>query len=207
MKRLAAVLLCLSAQAQTYEVGVHGGMARIKGTPLGSLRESGERNDDSRLKGQSAAGVRFTLNTKGYWGQEVGYIYNRARFVTRLAPPTGSTTPVQREAGVVIHQAFYNVVSYFMPAGERWRPFFTTGLELHENGAPNIAEFTSGRTRNYGFNYGGGVKIRLAPRALVRFDVRDTFTGKPYGLRFEDDALSGGLIRQFEVSAGLSVTF
>ncbi|MGH9721654.1 MAG: hypothetical protein ACRD8O_15710 [Bryobacteraceae bacterium] len=196
--------------AQTWEIGPMGGVARIKKTNLGSLEQSDTAGEDSRLIGKQSYGLRVTLNTKGYYGHEIGYVRTKATFRGSIAGE-GSAPRVQKEDAVFIQQASYNFLAYFMPSRERWRPFFAMGFQVHKSGAPNFAEFSGSSTRNYGFNYGGGLKLLLGKNALLRLDARDILTGKPYNLFFTETFTgapqSGGLLRQLELSLGFSIAF
>ena len=111
------------------------------------------------------------------------------------------------DSHVNIEQAFYNFLIYMMPKGERWRPYITGGLQAVKSGNPKIDGWTGIATRNYGFNYGGGIKFKLQKHILVRLDLRDYFTGRPYDLAFQDIDLEGKLIRQQEASFGLVIRF
>ena len=210
MKPLLSAALFLpiawgAAQAQKFEASVFGGYPLISGAALGSISEEKPQDGDTKLKGNYAYGARLTWNTKGYYGNEVGYTFNRATLRTTLRDASGVVTLKQDR--IVIHQACYNFLIYFMPAGERWRPFITGGMQIQRYGAPRFPEWTQGGTRNYGANYGGGLKLKLFKHALVRFDFRDYIGGKPYDLMFQDEMKSGGLFRQWEGSIGLTITF
>ncbi len=212
MRTLSCVVLFLltggAAAAQTYEISVLAAYPRIGRAPLGSISETRARDDDTRLKGEYGYGVRLTRNTKGYYGHEIGFIYSRGTLQTTTRKEEGRTLiTTTREGKVIFRYAFYNFLMYFMPKGERFRPFITVGLQAHQYGAPAIPEWDRGGTRNYGGNYGGGMKIKLFKNALVRFDVRQYIGGKPYDLTFEDQLKSGGLLRQLEGSFGVAITF
>lgn len=204
---LFACVIFASAKAQTFEISVLAGLPRVSDAPLGSISEQDAKDDDTRLKGKNGYGVRLTWNTPGYYGHEIGYLYSFATLQTivRTGEKPVIVTPV--EDRVRLRQVSYNFLIYFMPKGERFRPFMTGGLEMLQYGAPGIPEWPTGSSRNYGANYGGGLKIKLFEHALIRLDVRDHLGGKPYDLTFEDPTRSGGILRQFEASAGLSVTF
>jgi hypothetical protein len=147
--RTAAVSLLLgaAASAQSLEVSVQGMYPRFSGK-LGSVLESGRKDDDTTLKGKNGIGVRLTANTKGYYGHELTYFQMNATFGTQVIPE-GATARVLKEEKVKVRLAAYNFLMYMMPRGERFRPFITGGLQAHEYGAPkSIPEFTSGKTRN-----------------------------------------------------------
>jgi len=201
----------VTLSAQTWEFGVTGGKANISRAALGSVSAADPKNDDSELKGLQGYGVRLTLNTRGYYGHEIGYIRTSARFRTLIPDEAG--TRVRYEDKIWIHQGFYNFLMYFMPKGERWRPFFTGGFEMQQYGTPHVPEWESaGGKRKYGVNYGGGLKLRIQKHALLRIDVRDYITGKPYNLFFEETSVqqslkSGGFLRQLETSFGVTIGF
>jgi hypothetical protein len=211
MKPLCVVPLFLaflgSAWAQTYEVSIFRGFARMGKTPLGSNNSDTPVDNETRFQNGSSTGIRLTLNMRGYYGHELGFMHTRAGIRTSILQADGTTmTPV--ESHVNIEQAFYNALIYMMPKGERWRPFITAGVQAAKTGGPKIDGWQGGATRNYGFNYGAGIKIRLFKYFLVRLDARDYFTGKPYyGLSFNDIANGGALVRQQEASFGLDFGF
>jgi opacity protein-like surface antigen len=54
----------------------------------------------------------------------------------------------------------------------------------------------------FGYNYGGGIKVKLTSMFLGRIDIRDYTNGKP------DFGLSpSGMLHQLEVSAGIGIGF
>jgi len=209
MKKLLAVLLSscgLSAWAQTWELSFSRVASRISDAPLGSLNESARvKDDDSRLVGRAGYGVRLTYNQRGYYGHEFGYLRTRAIFQTTLRPD--AKTVNQAEDRVWVQEAFYSFLLYCMPRGERWRPYIAVGLQAHQYAAPRLPEFDTGPTRNYGLNYGLGLKLHLVPHSVIRLDFRDHFGGKPYDLTFQDPARAGGILRSMELSAGAGFTF
>lgn len=204
---LLSLLACCAALAQRFELSVLSGIPRISDAPLGSLSEQEAQDDDTRLEGRQSYGVRFTINTPGYYGHEFGYIQSRATLSSIFRTGTDASIVTRREDRITIQQASYNFLIYFMPRGERWRPYMTGGLQAHQYGAPNFPEWTRGSSRHYGANYGLGLKLKLFQNALIRLDFRDYFGGKPYDLTFEDVTRSGGILRQMEGSVGIAITF
>ncbi len=202
---LFVLLVSGAAWAQPYEISVSAGIPRWGGAALGSSSPESPKDDDTKIKGEIGYGARITLNSKGYYGHEFGYIRNRATLEAKLRTEKGGE--VVKQDRINTWQAFYNFVIYFMPRGERWRPFMTGGLGMHRYGNPSFVEWTGDSTRNYGFNYGGGLKIKLFNHALLRLDVRDHIGGKPFDLQFKDNQFSGGLMHQLETSGGISITF
>ena len=196
-------ILATAAQAQRYEVGVDGGMIRISTRAIGSLSDTGGKDTDVHLSGGYGAGARFTWNTKGYYGHEFSFMQSRS-----------TVHAVMRDNGVVTREGTannraygYNFMMYFMPAGEKWRPYFTAGAHMTQYGEPKIENWTRGTSRNYGGNYGGGLKLMPVQHFIIRIDVRDAMGGSPYNLKFEQDTKFGSRIRQLEATVGLSIGF
>jgi hypothetical protein len=214
MKRIVTVILfslLISgvAGAQTWEVGVGGAYTRIGQKNLGSIADQNVQDDDTKLKSKYGYGARFTINTPGYYGHEIGYFLNYADLTARTRPDAKAPDFVLlRRDRIRIQELSYNFLLYMMPKGERWRPFITGGAQMHRYGEPSIEEWGYGGSRNFGANYGGGIKIRLFPHALFRGDFRHFFGGAPYGLKFKDEAqFSGGILQQLGGSVGLSIEF
>lgn len=205
---LLALLAASAAQAQRYEFAAVGGAQSLRHAALGSIVESDAKDTDTKLTLKSTFGARITWNTRGYYGHEIGFLQSRGDLRTRVEESAGgATSSVWKQDRVKVRQAFYNFLIYFMPAGERLRPFITGGMQGSEYGAPNLAEWSHGKSRNYGANWGGGLKVKLLPHTLVRMDVRDYIGGKPYDLKFANNKLSGGLMHQWEATAGFAITF
>jgi opacity protein-like surface antigen len=191
MKRLIpAVVLFLFAgvlSAQMAEVAISGGASALSNKVLGNYSGTNYELDNGfRLA------FRFTLNPQTFFGHEVGYAYNRTSL--KYGDSTSSTSE-----GMAIHQGFYNFLVYATPEGFRIRPFATGGVHF-SNFVPPGASVSSGQgTNKMGFNYGGGVKLKLTNLFGIRVDLRQYQTGKPFDLG------GSGLLRQTEVSAGLSI--
>lgn len=194
-----------SAWAQTFEVSVVRGLARMSKSPLGSNNFDAPLDEDTGFRNGSSTGIRLTLNHPGYYGHELGFLHTRAGIRTSILQADRTMKPV--DSHVNIEEAFYNFLIYMMPKGERWRPYITGGLQAVKSGNPKIDGWMGDATRNYGFNYGGGIKFKLQKHILVRLDLRDYFTGRPYDLAFRDVDLDGKLIRQQEASFGLVFGF
>jgi hypothetical protein len=199
---------CAPILAQPWEVAVTGNYFRFGKSALGSYSTEDPKDDDTRIKPKSGFGARFTMNTRGYYGHEAGYFYNRAelRATTRTVVDRVTTATTQTD-NIVIQQGFYNFLMYMMPRGERWRPFLTGGLQMYQYGRPSLAGVETRSSRHYGGNFGGGIKLKLAPNLLIRADFRDYIGGKPYGLKFANDRFSGGLVQWLEFSFGVGITF
>jgi opacity protein-like surface antigen len=179
--------LSAAATAQVAEFAVSAGRSLIGNKELGS----GYSLDDG-----FRMAFRLTINNWNHFGQEFGYAYNRTHL--NVASEGGAT---QDLGGMAIHQGFYNLLAYATPEGKMIRPFVTGGGHF-SNFVPPGASAAQGQGSNkFGFNYGGGVKVRVGEKWQVRMDVRQFITGKPFGEFFP---VSGSL-RQTEVSVGLGI--
>ncbi len=212
MKRLGCFVVLLlgvfaPAVAQTLEVSVLRGWARMSKAPLGSSSPESANDSDTTFRNGYTNGLRLTLNPHRYYGYELGYFQTRVTLQTRIQAT--SDVPKQTyDSKVTLHQAFFDFLVYWMPKNERWRPYFAGGAQAQQSSNPHgIPGWTGVSTRNYGVNYGGGIKIKLFNHALVRADLRQYLTGKPYGLNFPDSTFGGGRVRQEEASFGIAFGF
>lgn len=205
---LSLALLCagtFALQAQHYEFAPTAGILRVGRSNLGSLNDTSPKNTDTHLQGGTAYGARLTLNSRGYWGVELGYLQSNPRLYTLVPQDTGS--PIPASTKITTRTGSGNVLMYMMPSGERWRPYLTAGGGATQFSEPNIVGWTRAKSRNYGFNYGAGLKIKLIEHVMFRLDFRDYLSGKPYDLTWENNAFSGGWLHQREGTFGLAFGF
>jgi opacity protein-like surface antigen len=184
----AAVFFTLAAAsfAQSFEASVSGGVSQVSNGEIGSLDGTG--GSQIELDSGFRMAFRLTLNPGRFYGYELGYAYNR----THLAIP-GS-----QSQGMAIHQGFGGALLYATPEGSRVRPFAAGGIHF-SNFVPPGASAQYGQGENkFGFNYGGGIKVRVTGPWQVRFDVRQYNTGKPFGLPG-----ASGRFLQNEISVGV----
>jgi hypothetical protein len=175
--------------------------------PLGSSSPESQDNRDTTFRNGYSNGLRLTWNPHRYYGYELGYLQTRATVQTKIKS-TADAPKQTYEGKATLHQAFFDFLAYWMPKNERWRPYFALGAQAQKAGNPRgIPEWKGNPTRNYGVHYGAGIKLRLFNHALVRFDVRQYLTGKPYDLDFPDIKTAGGTMRQEEASFGLVIGF
>lgn len=156
------------------------------------------------------------------------------------------------DSGLLTSQIAYNLLVNTRPKTSRLRTYFAVGPALqlmHLDDAPikkapgyfrlglsNIgllsAAYNFGGTPplegggifQVGFNYGGGIRYRIAPRWMIRLDYRETLTSQPdfwtkskssilSGIVLEDATLTfvgpvfDSALRQQRVGGGLSFTF
>jgi len=207
-----AVLIQGAVLAQEFELGVFGGLTPHMGEPpMGSLSDSPNNTDTYLGHSRDIYGARLTWNSKGYYGIEGSYSIQHMGFLTNYATTLsdGTAFAAVLTDRVKVEQASMNFICYFMPRGERWRPFATAGLEGTEYNAPHFSEWPGGGSKELGLNFGAGVKLKLFKHALMRLDLRDSLTERPYGqLQYSQDSLPpGGLMHIWEASLGFSATF
>lgn len=138
--------------------------------------------------------LHATLNTGRFFGHEFAYAYNRSRY--------NSSSQVGDNA---VHQGIYDFLAYGAAEGKKIRPFAAVGGNFTTFTYPGIAMLlgTGNGITKVGFNIGGGVKVRLSSKFLVRFDYREFFCGTPqyYG---SSQINLNSLFRQQTISAGFS---
>lgn len=138
-------------------------------------------------------GARFNLMSRGHWGGEFSYSYQRNTLtLSRESAP--SISPVELKGG--IHHFFYNMI-YYPLRYEKSKiiPFVTGGIglagyQLDNSAIAKAADpdgYAIGALKNidkrFAYNYGVGIKGNLTPRIGVRGDFRHIFSDVPsYGL-------------------------
>ena len=180
---LLLTVMTAGANAQVFEGSINGGVSKLSNN--GQLA-SGFSLDD----GWNFA-FRITLNSWTYFGHEFGYGYNRT---TLLLQGTD-------QGGMAIHQGFYNMLVYATPEGSRFRPFATGGGHFSNFVPPGASAQYGQGSNKFGVNYGGGLKVRVSDKFLVRADYRQYLTGKPFG-GSQGLPVSGSL-RQNVISVGV----
>lgn len=185
------MFLAMALSAQVAEFSVSGGVSKLSDNDIGSLSTSGA-SSDLELGDGFRLGFRLTLNNWRLFGHEIGYAYNRTKL--RL------TTPPVEEAGTAIHQGIYNFLVYATPEGTMVRPFVAGGGHFSNYQWPGQSVTQGGGSTKFGFNYGGGVKVRLGPLYMMRLDFRQYVQGKPFDLPQQS-----GLLRQNEISVGFGI--
>src|SRR5581483_3991641 len=189
MMRKSLYIFLLSACAsvasgQVAEFSVSGGVSRLGGAEL-STNPQITLGDGFRLA------FRMTLNTYRYFGHEFGYGYAH----------TNIKIPGSSDVGMGIHSGLYDFLAYARPEGSRVRPFVTGGVQFRSFFPPGTSVYYGNQVTKFGFNYGGGVKVRLTGIWGLRFDIRQYNSGKP-DILSTPQAPSGRLL-QTEVTAGV----
>jgi hypothetical protein len=162
-------------------------------------------------------GVRFNLLSRGLWGGELDY--NFQRNTVTLTNESSASVALK---GNVQH-FFYNTIFYPLHYSERHvSPFLTAGIglaayRLDKEARARAADpriYALGRLedldKRFAFNYGGGVKAIIAPHFGVRVDFRHNFSDVPsYGLPKESADPTQivlpiqGKLQNYEVTAGV----
>jgi len=196
-----AVLACAgagSAWGQLFEVWFNGEQSLLSNKGLGTTNVDqngaplpGASKNDFQLEDGFRFSFRMTLNNESHFGHEVQYAYSRTEL------NSGGV-----EQGMAIHQGGYNFLLYATNEGTRIRPFATGGVMFANYVPPGSSATSGGGDNKFGFNYGGGVKMRITSLFGARLDVRQATTPKPFGL-----PLASGWLRQTEISAGFGVLF
>jgi hypothetical protein len=188
----ATFLLSIAANAQVAEIGMHGGYSLLNHAGIGSFAVVNPQPNDVQLGDGFRIGFRFTFNTQKYFGHEVGYAYNRTNWLD---------TTTMTEQGSAIHQGFYDFLVYTSAEGKKVRPFAAGGVQFNNYVWPGYSVSSGGGSTKFGFNFGGGVKVKLNPYLLMRFDVRNYTSPKPFDLPAQS-----GWLNQLETSVGISLT-
>ena len=192
MIRILFLVIAIPAWSQAIEIAVGGGLSRLTNAGLGKVDAASTQKDDFSLKGGFRMVMRMTLNSGDFTGHETGYAYNRTQLVQN---GQGSTS----QTGMAIHQGFYNYLLYPTREGSRIRPFAAGGVHFANYVPPGASATSGGGSSKFGVNYGGGLKIRVSERFLLRFDARQFLNPKPFGL-----INPGGWMRMNEYSTSLA---
>ena len=195
MKKLIAMLfLCGASTAwgQYGELWFSAGKSIMNNADLGSLTPTGSK-DDVKFDDGFRFGFRIGFNGDTIFGHEFQYAYSRTQLIV-----TG-----QNAGGMAVHTGGYNYLVYATQEGTRVRPFATGGVNFNNYVLPGGSAAQGQGSTKYGFNYGGGLKIRVGDRWAVRFDLRQYTTPKPNLGLFQ----TSGWIRQTEATTGFGFVF
>jgi opacity protein-like surface antigen len=197
MRKFAVlVFACASSSlfGQPFEAGVSLGESVLGNSVLSPdiITPGAPASSNISLKNGFRFGFRIGLNPYRYMGFEFGYAYNRSQL--------HFDGPPALDQGMAIHQGFVDGLIHATKEGSRIRPFAAAGLNFSNFVPPGSSAASGGGQTKFGFNYGGGVKVKVATNWLVRFDFRQYETGKPDFKVFSPH----GRLFQNEISAGLS---
>lgn len=182
---LLTLALAGMVRAQVAEASLSMGVSSFRSPGVGVLSTGVNLNLNSGFR----FAARLTLNTKKYFGHEIGYAYSRSRLR-------------ELNSGLPIHQGFYNFLAYATGEGTRIRPFAAGGGHFSSFYPPGTSAYSGTGYTKFGVNYGAGVKFKINEIFALRFDARDYVTAKPFGLPG-----AAGALQQIEYSAGVGVLF
>lgn len=162
------------------------------GSPgLGTFVPGGNK-DDVELTNGLSFGFRMTFNGDGLIGHEIFYLHTSTNMRFNIPPV--------EENGMGIHNYGYDMLLYANHEGTRFRPFLNGGVQA-TNFVPPGGSIFNGSTK-FGFNYGGGLKVRVVGPWAARIDLRQFATPKPFNF-----PLKSGWLRQNEISLGIGFVF
>ncbi len=196
---IAAMLISGSSLmfGQTFEGSISVGQQLESNATLGSIANAAVNGGTYSLDNGFNINFRATLNTWKFFGHEFGYSYNRTHLNLNSFDLNGNSTGTTNEGGTAIHQGVYDFLAYATPEGSRIRPFGAAGVHFSTYEVPGSSISSGQGSHEFGFNYGGGLKVRLVGHWGFRADVHQYTNPKPFGIPG-----SSGWIRQTEVSAG-----
>lgn len=200
-------LLALPGSAQRVELGGGGGYGFYRTVSViapGGTVDAGIQN-------------RFTITA---WGTDHMYEYlsGQIRYVYQDGDPflkgSGQKVNVQGKS----HSIHYDVLVYTRRRAARIRPHFAVGVGAKwyvVTGPANpdqpflpIAQVTTATESKFLFDAGGGMEVRLKPRAVLLLDFRDYITTFPKKIiQPVPLATARGLFNQFTPSVSLAISF
>ena len=186
----AVAFFCAGSVAfgQSFEGDISGGVNRISKSAADISPTSGIGYDT----GGWNLGFRMTVNPYRIFGFEVGYIYNR----------THLNVNGQDAGGTAIHEGFGDGLVYLTKEGSRIRPFGAAGVNFNNFVIPGGNSQYGGQNK-FGINYGAGIKVKVKDKWHVRFDIRQSNTGKPdFGIPGVNGRL---LLTQYSVGFGIGI--
>jgi opacity protein-like surface antigen len=177
----------LAQEEQTgYELGVYAAQQNWQSRTfqIGPPRNVLPVDFRLRYKDEIAYGVRGNFLSKGHWGGELSWSYQK-----NSATITSQSRPTITLDGAVQH-AFYNQIFYLVRYGGVFTPFITGGIgaAIYQVDEASRARAVSlGRLKSFdsrvALNYGAGVKVNVTSHFGFRADFRHIFSDVPsYGL-------------------------
>lgn len=192
---------------QHWEVGGSGGYNFLRDVDVTAGTVTGKTGFDSGF----AAGAVLGNNLHRLIGGEIRYTYQKQD----LKVTSGSS---QATLDGRAHALHYDVLIHATPRESAIRPFFAigagvkyyqgTGTETAFQPLSNLVLLTRTNEAQPLVSVGGGVKVAVGKRALVRFDFRDYATPLPTSLLVTPpNSSASGWIHDFVFLVGLSATF
>jgi opacity protein-like surface antigen len=209
----------LAQEGHGYEIGGFAGLSnwQERNFQIGPPQALPPINLGLEYENEPLYGVRFNFLSRGHWGGEFAYSYQR----NTVSLTRESFDPVELKGGV--HHFFYNTIFYpWRYSNSRVKPFLTGGLGVAGYQLTSGARARAADPQGYGigelanwdnrfaFNYGGGVKANVSSKFGIRFDFRHNFSDVPsYGLPKESSNPSQivlpiqGKLQSYDVTAGI----
>ena len=173
-----AVSMAPAALAQKWEVG--GGLG-------GSFYASsdvtnGTTSASAKIKTNVASSVWLGNDTRGHWGGEVRYDYQRGDFALERNSAAASL-------GAETHGIHYDLLWHARPLGAKVRPFLAAGAGIkyyrgtgQESAVQPLSQYallTRANDLTALLSLGAGVKWQIAPHLQFRLEVHDYITTFP----------------------------
>ncbi len=169
--------------------------------------------------GTVTAGIRSRFAAGGWIGEDMyEYIGGEVRYMYQDGDPFLSAGGVKTNIQGQSHAIHYDLLIHTRPQKRRIRPYVATGMgaKMYVISGPanpaapfgDIAALTTHDETKLLISLGGGVKVRLHPHVVLRFDVRDYLTTFPKGIIAP--ALGGtarGIFQQFTPVVGIGYSF
>ena len=217
MKRYRMLEVCASlaglmtlapaAMAQKWEFGggVGGSFYVSRDVTNGSTAAS------AKLQTNIATGVWLGNNSKGKWGGEVRYDYQRGDLY--LSQGSSSAT-----FGAETHALHYDILWHARPSGSKMRPFVAvggglkvyrgTGEEALVQPLSKYALLTRGKDVRPVLSLGAGVKWEIARSLQFRLEVHDYITPFPQDVIAPNVGSSvSGVLQNIVPMAAIAYTF
>jgi len=177
------LLICLvvaagAAQAQSFEIGVIGGVAVSRSIPIGGAPA------DTSAGFQPGAAVGFLLSQDLYshFSGEIRYLFEQRDL--RVASG-GQTASMGGQAHAIYYDLIYNTrtreerVRPYVAVGGGMKLFRGTGAEEAYRPLMQYAYLTQTHQFEPLLSVGGGVKWRVGSRMVFRVECRDQITRFP----------------------------
>jgi hypothetical protein len=186
--------LAVVGRAQVAEVAVTGGWSAFTDSNVGFLGLDAVTGDQVDVDNGIRIGARLSMN-RWFLGHEISYAWQKSNLNIENQ---GSTS-------MSIQNFYYNFVAHATPQGTAIRPFVTAGAGVSTFFPPGVSSLSGSGDNKFGYNYGGGIKVRLSDKFGIRVDVRDHVTGRPFE-KFGVQTASGKF-HNVEYSAGFALLF
>lgn len=197
---------CLMAQKWEFGGGAGGGF-------FTSQDVSGSGGSAAAKLATGLAGSAWLVNNgTGRWGGEIRYDYQMGDLQLNSGGQSASF-------GAYTQAIHYDLLWYGAPNGSRIRPYAAvgagikvyegTGTQVVYQPLSNVALLTKAQDLTPLASVGGGVKVQLAPRVSLRFELHDYLTPFPKKVITPNvgEKVSGmGWLQDFVPMVGISYT-